>query len=74
MSVHYTLGAGREGRSRACLDVRCRLIRAVQNALHAFGSHWTALPHASRGDYDILANMPPVPPEFGQGWILLPSA
>ena len=61
MRVRYTSGVGREGRRRAQILVRRRLVHAMRRALAAFGRPWTELP-PGRSDYDILESIPP-PPE-----------
>jgi hypothetical protein len=60
MHVRYTSGDKREGRRRAQLKVRCKLIRAISHALNTFARPWQELP-AGRRDFDILENLPPLP-------------
>ena len=59
MRVRYTSGSNREGRRRAQLRVRRKLINAVRRGLHRFGKHWSEL-SGDRSDYDILEDLPPL--------------
>jgi hypothetical protein len=65
MRVRYLSGEGREGRRRAQIRVRSRLMHGVQHAFSSFGEHWTELP-LGRGDIAILEDMPDLPPVGGQ--------
>ena len=60
MRVRYTSGTNREGRKRAQVRVHLRWVTAVRRALSAFGA-WEDL-KGDRSDYDILENIPEMPP------------
>ena len=53
MSLRYSQGGLRRGERETQLDLRARIVAAVQRALARWGKGWEALP-AGTDDWEIL--------------------